>query len=251
MDKISVLIVDDEQPAREVVKHYLRDFAEVVEIVAEASNGFDAIKIVKEQNPQLIFLDIQMPKLTGFEMLELIENPPVVIFSTAYEEYAIRAFEQSAVDYLLKPYAQERFNAALYKAVERIKKGAENKHLSQLASRVDEEQVEKLSRIAVKNRQQIHVIPVANITYIEADGDYVQLHTDAGVFLKEKTMKYFEEHLPLQQFIRIHRSYIVNVDEVAKIELYEKESYRVHLKRGEILKASSNGYKALKEMVRL
>ncbi len=252
MSKISVLIIDDEQPAREVIKHYLQQsFAEVVELVGEASNGFDALKLIKEKKPQLIFLDVQMPKLTGFEMLELVDNPPVVIFSTAYEEYAIRAFEQNAVDYLLKPYSQERFTSAMSKALEKIKKGGEAKQVAELVSKVAEEQEEKLSRIAVKNRQQIHVVPVSDLFYIEADGDYVTLHATSGKFLKERTMKYFEQHLPAQQFVRIHRSYIVNVDCVAKIELYNKENYMVHLKNGESLKASSSGYKLLKQTVRL
>jgi two-component system LytT family response regulator len=243
---MTVLIVDDEAPAREIIRHYLKDYSEV-EIIGEASNGFDAMKIIKEKTPQLIFLDVQMPKLTGLEMLELVENPPLVIFSTAYDQFAIRAFEQSAIDYLLKPYSKQRFDAALQKAFAKVKSGEvlpENLQALQVAA------TGTLTRVAVKDRQQIHVIPLHSICYIEADGDYVKLHTDKGVFLKEKTMKYFEENFPQQQFIRVHRSFIVNVDMVAKIELYEKESYRVHLKNGEALKASSSGYKALKEAVK-
>jgi len=251
MSKISVLIVDDEQPARDIIKHYLQAFTSEVEVVGEAANGFDAMKLIKEKNPQLIFLDVQMPKLTGFEMLELVDSPPIVVFSTAYEEYAIRAFEQNAADYLLKPYSQERFTAALNKALESIKKGSNSKPTADLVNSLAEQQEEKLTRIAVKNRQQIHVIPVDNIRYVEADGDYVTLHTADGKFLKERTMKYFEQHLPTRQFVRIHRSYIVNVDCVAKIELYQKESYMVQLKSGESLKASSSGYKLLKQAVRL
>ena len=251
MSKISVLIVDDEQPARDIIKHYLQAFADEVEVVGEAANGFDAMKLIKEKNPQLIFLDVQMPKLTGFEMLELVDNPPIVVFSTAYEEYAIRAFEQNAADYLLKPYSQERFATALNKALESIKKGSSSKPIADFVNSLAEQQEEKLTRIAVKNRQQIHVIPVNDIRYVEADGDYVTLHTADGKFLKERTMKYFEQHLPTRQFVRIHRSYIVNVDCVAKIELYQKESYMVQLKSGENLKASSSGYKLLKQAVRL
>ncbi|MDR3366156.1 MAG: LytTR family transcriptional regulator DNA-binding domain-containing protein [Prevotellaceae bacterium] len=242
---MTVLIIDDEAPARDIIRHYLKDYAEV-EVIGEASNGFDAMKIIKEKSPQLIFLDVQMPKLTGFELLELVENPPLVIFSTAYDQFAIRAFEQSAVDYLLKPYSRQRFDAALQKAFARAKSDeAAPVNLPALQAAAG-----ALTRVAVKDRQQIHVIPLHSIRYIEADGDYVQLHTEKGVFLKEKTMKYFEENFPPQQFIRVHRSFIVNVDMVAKIELYEKEAYRVHLKSGETLKASSNGYKALKEAVR-
>jgi two-component system LytT family response regulator len=242
---MTVLIVDDEAPARDIIRHYLKDYVEV-ELIGEVSNGFDAIKVIKDKSPQLIFLDVQMPKLTGFEMLELVENPPLVIFSTAYDQFALRAFEQSAVDYLLKPYSRQRFDAALQKALAKATSGeASPVNLPALQAAAG-----ALTRVAVKDRQQIHVIPLHSIRYLEADGDYVQLHTEKGVFLKERTMKYFEENFPPQQFIRVHRSFIVNVDMVAKIELYEKESYRVHLKNGEVLKASSSGYKALKEAVR-
>ncbi len=247
---IKVLIIDDEAPARDLIRHYLQAYTDV-EITDEADNGFVAMKLIREQDPQLIFLDVQMPKLTGFEMLELIDNPPEIIFSTAFDQYAIRAFELNAVDYLLKPYSKERFDTAMQKALARIHSGkAASPELQNLKSTVAP-QPGFLARIAVKDRQQIHVVPVHEIDYIEAWGDYVKLHTGKSSFLKEKTMKYFEENLPPQDFIRIHRSAIVNVNEVSKIELYEKETYRVHLKNGAILKASSNGYKALKDAVRL
>ena len=246
---INIIIIDDEAPAREIIKHYLHDYTNI-QIAGEADNGFDAMKLIKEQQPQLMFLDVQMPKLTGFELLELIENPPEIIFSTAYDQYAIRAFEQNAVDYLLKPYSQQRFDTAIQKALTRINTGVSIQTNLQSLTGILNAQPEPLSRIAVKDRQQIHVVPVRELSYIEADGDYVKLHTNKGVFLKEKTMKYFEENLPKQQFIRIHRSFIINVDEVAKIELYEKENYRVHLKNGVILKAGMAGYKALKDMIK-
>lgn len=247
---IRVLIIDDEQPARDLIKHFLGSHSEI-EIIGEAENGFSAIKMIKELNPQLIFLDIQMPKLTGFEMLELIENPPVIIFSTAYEQYALRAFEQSAADYLLKPYSQDRFNMALEKALNKIKAGNDDRQIIQELNKATEGHEEKLSRIAIKKLQQIYVIPVSKILYIEADGDYTKIHTPEESFLKERTMKYFEQNLPDKQFIRIHRSYIVNVDYVTKIELYKKENYHVYLKNGVLLKASNTGYKLLKQIVSL
>jgi two-component system LytT family response regulator len=247
---MKTLIIDDEAPARDLIRHYLQTCPDI-EIVGEADNGFAAMKLIREQNPQLIFLDVQMPKLTGFEMLELMDDLPAIIFSTAFDQYAIRAFEMNAVDYLLKPYSKERFDAAVQKALTRIQSGTVAQTELQTFRNTVSLPPGSLSRIAVKDRQQIHVIPINDIDYIEADGDYVKLHTAKKAYLKEKTMKYFEENLPLQQFIRIHRSYIVNVNEVAKIELYEKESYRVHLKNGEFLKASSNGYKALKAAVSL
>ena len=245
---IKVILIDDEAPARDLLRHYLQTCSDI-EITGEADNGFTAMKLIREQMPQLIFLDVQMPKLTGFEMLELLENPPAIIFSTAFDQYAIRAFEMNVVDYLLKPYSKERFDTAVQKALTRIQSGMPEQPELQLRNAIAP--AGTLTRIAVKDRQQIHVIPVNEVDYIEADGDYVKLHTAKKAYLKEKTMKYFEENLPPQQFIRIHRSYIVNVNEVAKIELYEKECYRVHLKSGESLKASSNGYKALKAAVSL
>lgn len=248
--RISVVIIDDEAPAREVIRHYLNDYPNVC-ILGEASNGFEAMKMIKDEKPQLIFLDIQMPKLTGFEMLELIEDPPEIIFSTAFDQFAIRAFESNAVDYLLKPYSRQRFDVALKKAEARITSGVNlRSDLDALKHTIDERR-DALMRIAVKDSRQIHVIPIHEIDYIEACGDYVNLHTTKGSFLKEKTMKFFEQNLSSQQFIRIHRSYIVNVNEVSKIELYEKETYRVHLKNGTVLKAGSNGYKALKDAVKL
>ncbi len=248
--EIKTIIIDDEQPARELIKHYLNEFQEIT-IAGEASNGFEAIKLIKESNPELIFLDVQMPKLTGLEMLELMENHPEIIFSTAYDEFAIKAFEMNAIDYLLKPYSKERFKLAVEKALLKINTGNYNIADYQNIKQSLNTQFSTLNRIAIKDKQQIHVIPVTEINYIEAEGDYVALHTSKGKFLKEKTMKYFEGNLPSLQFIRIHRSYIVNVEEVSKIELYEKETYRVYLKNGIVLKASSAGYKLMKEVIRL
>ena len=244
-----VLIIDDESPARGLIRCFLEKHSDI-EIVGEADNGFTAMKLIRELSPHLIFLDIQMPKLTGLEMLELMDDPPAIIFSTAYDQYAVRAFNMNAVDYLLKPYSQDRFDTALQKALKRIQSGASAQPELQTFKNDFTPPAGSLKRIAVKDRQEIHVIIVDDIDYIEADGDYVKLHTAKKAFLKEKTMKYFEGCLP-NYFIRIHRSYIVNVNEVAKIELYEKETYRVYLKNGEMLKASSNGYKALKAAVRL
>jgi two-component system LytT family response regulator len=247
---VTVLIVDDETPARELVSHYLQPYPDLA-VIGEADNGFDAMKCIREQAPQLVFLDIQMPKLNGFELLELIDVTPEIIFTTAFDQYALRAFELNAVDYLLKPYSKERFDRAVQKAVAKIHSGPDSPAGWQALRQTMAASPDVLTRVAVKDRQQIHVIPVGDITCLEADGDYVKLYTAAGVFLKEKTMKYFEANLPPQQFVRIHRSSIVNVDEVEKIELFEKEAYRVHLKNGTTLRASSTGYKLLKETVKL
>ncbi|MGE5424663.1 MAG: LytR/AlgR family response regulator transcription factor [Syntrophothermus sp.] len=247
---IRTIIIDDEQPARDLIRHYLGQHADI-DILGEFPDGFSGAKAIQDLKPDLAFLDIQMPKITGFEMLELIEDPPVVIFSTAYDQYAIKAFELNAVDYLLKPYSKERFDQALEKAKTKVKdKIPFTKNLQAVISSVDEKG-EYLQRIAVKSRHKIDVIPVSEIIYIQAEDDYVMIHTATNKYLKEKTMKYFETHLEQGKFIRIHRSYIVNADFIARLELYDKENYAVIMKNGASLKASINGYKILKDNLHL
>jgi two-component system, LytTR family, response regulator len=247
---IKTLIIDDEQPARELIRHYLKKFPEI-EILAEFQDGFAGAKGIQELKPDLVFLDVQMPKLTGFELIELLDEPPLIVFSTAYDEFAIRAFELSAVDYLLKPYTEERFALAIQKVFTKFREKDETRKPVQNVLSVLEEKPDVLTRIAVKNRHKIDVIPVSEILYFEAADDYVMIHTADKNVLKEKTMKYMETHLDPEQFIRIHRSYIVNVNFIARLELYEKESYAVILKNGENLKASISGYKVLKQSLNL
>jgi len=246
----TAIIIDDEQPARELIKHYLKTYSDI-ELLGECKDGFAGLKAIQEQKPDLVFLDIQMPKLTGFEMLELIETPPQIIFSTAYDQFAIKAFEMSAVDYLLKPYSAERFDQAIKKVRQQIQSGQqEPKEVAKLVTALDE-RTDVLQRIAVKTRHKIEVIPVADLIYIEADDDYVTLHTPSGNFLKEKTMKFMESHLDPALFVRIHRSFIVNTRPIARLELYQKETYNVVLKNGDSIRASSSGYKELKQRLNL
>ncbi|MCX6245413.1 MAG: LytTR family DNA-binding domain-containing protein [Bacteroidetes bacterium] len=245
----TAIIIDDEQPAREIIKHYLKGFPGI-EVLGDFPDGFSGLKAIQELRPDIVFLDIQMPKLTGFEMLELVENPPRIIFSTAYDQYAIKAFEMSAVDYLLKPYSAERFGQAVKKVQEQLLTRKTEQPVNALIAKLDEKE-EMLQRIAVKTRHKIEVIPVTEITFIEADDDYVTIHAGKEKYLKEKTMKYMESHLDPLQFVRIHRSYIVNVNHIARLELYQKETYHVLLKDGTSLRASTTGYKELKQMLRL
>ncbi|TSA26124.1 MAG: DNA-binding response regulator [Bacteroidetes bacterium] len=244
------LIIDDEPPARQIIRDFLKGYPSI-EIDGEFADGFSGLKAIQELKPDLVFLDIQMPKLTGFELLELLEEPPVIIFSTAFDQYAIKAFEMNAVDYLLKPYSRDRFDQALGKAMQALASGSGGDAPVQNILRSMDEQPEFLSRIAVKIRHKVHVIPVQEIRYLEADGDYVTIHTEKDRFLKEKTMKYFEMHLDTARFIRIHRSFIINVDFMDKLEYYDKESYAVLMKDGTRLKASTSGYKVLKEALKL
>lgn len=244
METIKALIIDDEQLARQLIRNYLKTFAGI-EIIGECENGFEGVRSIAELKPDLVFLDIQMPKLNGFEMLELIDNPPEIIFITAHNDYAIRAFEMNAVDYLLKPYSQERIISAVQKAAEKIKSGAgKNNKIEQL---IHQPLSEKLERIVVKTGTKIKMIPVDRINYLEAQDDYIMLYTDEGKHLKQGTMKYYEEHLDSSKFIRVHRSYIVRIDQVVQLEPYSKDNYLLKLKNGTALKVSRNGLKTLKD----
>ena len=248
MNKIRVLIIDDEQLARDLLKNYLsKDLR--LEVVGECANGFEGVLAIQELKPDLVFLDIQMPKITGFEMLELLSDPPVIIFSTAYEEFAIRAFEANAVDYLLKPYPAERVQVAVEKALKRIQAGAGNKEEIDAVAHAHDENSGLIARIVVKSGSKIRIIPVETIDYLESEDDFVMIYCKEGHFLKQKTMKYFENHLDPKKFIRIHRSCIVNATQLAEIQQYGKESWILLTKQGAKLKISKSGYVALKEFL--
>lgn len=243
--KIRALIVEDEEPAREIIKTFLKKYDEI-ELIGEIGDGFNGAKGVNELKPDLLFLDIQMPKLTGFEMLELVEHNPIIIFTTAYDQFALKAFEMNATDYLLKPFSADRFNAAIEKALEKIKlKQSEESQIKKLVETVDDK-TEFIDRVVVKTGSKIKVIPADKIIYIEAQDDYVMIYSEEGKNLKEKTMKYFESHLDASVFIRIHRSYIVNINYISQLEHFTKESYLVILKNGAKLKVSDTGYRNLK-----
>ena len=244
-NNITAIIVDDEKLAREITKNYLAEFSEI-EVLAECGNGFDAIKKINELKPDIVFLDIQMPKISGFEMLELLDQPPIVIFTTAYDQYAIKAFEVSAVDYLLKPFSAERFNEAVKKAFTYLQDRFE--YDSAIKNIVDENEkkIEFLERVVIKDGSKISIVPVETIKWIEAQDDYVMINSDLGRFLKQKTMKYFENHLDENAFIRIHRSYIINVDFIQHLEQTGKESYQIIMKNGKQFPVSKTGLNKLK-----
>jgi two-component system LytT family response regulator len=243
-DQIKALIIDDEELARELVKNYIRNIPEI-DIIGECSNGFEGIKAIQEMEPQLIFLDIQMPKLNGFEMLEILDDTPEVIFITAHNEYAIKAFEMNAVDYLMKPYSAERLAESVQKAVERIKQKV--KRPENIQKLIRQPLTDKLERVVVKTGSKIKVIPVEKINYLEAQDDYVMIYTDEGKHLKQATMSFFEENLDQNKFIRIHRSYIARIDQVMQLEPYGKETYVAKMKNGVTLKVSKSGLKNLKQ----
>jgi two-component system, LytTR family, response regulator len=246
--KLKTLIIDDEKPARDLLRNYLSDYA-FIEIAGEYDNGLDALKAVSELDPHLLLLDIQMPVLDGFEMLELLDKRPFIIFTTAYNQYAIKAFELNAADYLLKPFSRERLTEALSKVRERsmLRKGDDL--IPRLIEHFDKTR-EILQRLVVKTGNKINLIYTDKVNYLEAQDDYVMIHTDTGKFLKQSTIKYFEDHLDEQLFVRVHRSFIVNISVIDRIELYGRESYILILKSGQKISVSKSGYTRLKKLLR-
>lgn len=244
---IKAIIIDDEPLARLIIADYLKEYDDI-SVITECSDGFEGAKAIQQHDPDLVFLDIQMPKLTGFEMLELLDKIPNVIFTTAFDEFAIKAFEKSAIDYLLKPISKDRFEQAIIKFKNNYNTLSAPTNTDKLNSIMEEETLE---RIVVKNGPQIKIIPVQQISHLEAYDDYVKIHTKEGVFLKNKTMTSFEKQLDPKQFVRVHRSFIAKVDQLAKIELLEKESYIATLINGEKINISKSGYARLKQIIGL
>ena len=241
-----VIIIDDEPLARSIVTAYLKNFEEL-EIVAECNNGFEGIKAIEELEPDLIFLDIQMPKINGFEMLELLDKTPSVIFTTAFDEYAIKAFETSAVDYLLKPFTEERFE----KAISKWKGSVDSNNSAKALNESSNKQPDEHLRIVVKDKGIITVIPIDDVFSLEAYDDYVKVHVKDNYFLKKKTMNYFEQTLSSKDFVRIHRSFIININHLTKIEAFEKNSYRATLTNGSVVPISRTSYSELKKTLGL
>jgi len=250
---MKIVLIDDEEPARQLTKIFLKDHADC-EIVGEAGDGFEGFQLIKDLNPDVILLDIQMPRITGFEMLELLENPPLVIFCTAYDQYALKAFEKNAADYLLKPFSRERLTQAIQKVRDRLlSRQADPSQQNSVSGVLADmhEKPEELDRIAVKVRNRVNVIPVDQIFHIEAEGDYVNLHTPEGRFLKEYTMKYLEAHLPAERFVRVHRSDFVQLEAVQGLEHSSTDVWHVRLKNGSLVRCSSEGIKLLKKKLGL
>ena len=242
---IRTIIVDDEEPARLVLREFLSAHKEV-KIIAECANGFDAVKAITESKPDLIILDIQMPKLNGFEVLELVEQPPSIIFATAYNQFAVKAFEVHAVDYLLKPFSKERLSEALEHAKGHVKK--KFIPLQELASAAGMK-TSPLERILVKDGSKVYVIPADKIDYIEAQDDYIAIKLDGKTHLKQERMAVIEKELDSSKFVRVHRSYILNLERIARIELYAKDSRMAILKDGTKLLISRAGYDKLKGLL--
>ncbi|HXU47321.1 MAG TPA: response regulator [Thermoanaerobaculia bacterium] len=243
---LSAVLVDDEEPARRVLREYLAEHADVA-VAAECANGFEAVKAVAEHRPDLLFLDIQMPKLSGFEVLELLDEEPAVIFATAHDEHAVRAFEIHAVDYLLKPFGPERLAEALRRARARLASG--DRESVRSLSRLGRTPGRPLDRILIKDDARIHVLPVERIDWIEARDDDVLVRADGASHRKSEALSDLEAELDPQRFVRIHRSYLLNVERLARIELYAKDSRVAILRDGTRLPVSRAGYARLKELL--
>ena len=244
-----VLIIDDEALARGLLAEYLEKYPDL-EIVAECANGFEGIKAIGQHQPDLVFLDIQMPKINGFEMLELLPECPPVIFTTAFDEYAIKAFEANAIDYLLKPFSPERLESALQKWRSKAQQPAENEALRSFIQDTAKHP-EEHKRIVVKQGNEIRILPIADVFYLEAYDDYVKVFTHDHYYLKKKTMNYYEQVLDPTLFFRTHRSYILNIQQLTRIETLEKNSYIGILKNGRQVPISRTHYGKLKEMLGL
>jgi len=243
---IKCVIIDDEPLARSIVLEYLQQYPEVT-VLQECNDGFEGVKAIMQHQPDLIFLDIQMPKINGFEMLELIEQKPAVIFTTAFDEYAMKAFDNNAIDYLLKPFSKERFDQAFSKWQQHNLQ--QNNERTQQILDTRTRNADENSRVVVKSHNQIRIIPVHEILYLEAYDDYVKIHTADGLFLKKRTMSSFEESLDPKEFVRVHRSYIIKLDQLTKIEHPDRDSHVALLKTGAKIPLSKTGYSRLKSVL--
>ncbi len=240
---IRVLIVDDEELARQVLREHLEAHSDF-QLVGECANGFDAVKQVAELKPDLVFLDIQMPKLDGFEVLELLEERPLVVFVTAYDEFALKAFEVHAVDYLLKPFRKERFDATILRVTERLRQPRPDYSQAAKDSRSPGSYLE---RVVIRDGAKLHVLPLHRVDYIVARDDYVGVHSAGKEYLKQQTLSSLEASLNPAEFVRIHRSAIVNLSCIVRIEPYSRDSKVVLLSNGEQLPASKTGLAALEQ----
>ena len=242
---LRVLIVDDEEPARMALRAGLSQVGDV-EVVGECANGFEAVKAVSDSRPDVVMLDVQMPKLDGFEVLELIGRSIPVVFVTAYDQFALRAFEVHAVDYLLKPFTDARLAEAIARVRARLGSG---EAADPVALRATAHGSDPLERVVIRDGAQVHVVPVDRIDYVEAQDDYVGIHTGGRVLLKEQTLGDLESRLDGRRFVRIHRSYLLNIERLSRVELYAKDSRVAILADGSTLPVSRSGHQRLQTLL--
>lgn len=240
---MKALIIDDEAPARLILNHLLGNIKEL-EIVGEAENGFEAFKMINELKPDLIFLDIQMPKVDGFELLDILEDPPRVIFVTAFDDYAVKAFEKGAVDYLLKPVNSNR----LQEAVSRVLSQYDPAKIQQVTSEISSHS-NPLRQLVVKDGKHIDVIPCEEIRFIKAEDDYISIHAGEKSPLKKMKISDLEKSLDPELFFRVHRSYILNINFLKNIEKWTRDQFMGFTHQGERIKISKAGFDRLKEVL--
>lgn len=241
---IKTIIIDDEPLAAGIIREFLAEFPQF-EVLEVCQDGFQGLKAIQHHQPDLIFLDVQMPKITGFEMLELIDSPPAVIFTTAFDQYAVKAFDAMAIDYLLKPFSQERFSKAIEKYLAQANEPQieEREGLNQLA--------EKSNRLVVRVKNEIKIIPIHEVTFFEAEDDYISIHTSGGKYLKKMTMKSLEDAMDPGKFARVHRSFIVNLNQITQIEPFERDCYILKMRDGTQVPVSKTGYSRLRQVLGL
>jgi two-component system, LytTR family, response regulator len=245
---VRALVVDDETLARQLMIEHLGNIADL-EVVGQASNGFEAVKLAEELNPDVVFLDIQMPKLSGFEVLELLgERAPAVVFCTAFDEFALRAFEVHAVDYLLKPVEPARLTAAVERVAERLAKKtpAPSAQALSVAARPPGKMLE---RVLIRHEGRVHVLPMDRIDFVEAQDDYLEFVSGGKRYRKQQTMADLESQIDPTRFVRVHRSFIMNIERLARIDLYGKDSWLAILSDGSKLPMSRTGHAKLKEII--
>ena len=243
---LKALLVDDEELARQLLREYISEHHDI-EVAGECANGFDAVKAIQDLKPDIVFLDVQMPKLDGFEVLELIQTTAAIVFVTAYDQYAAKAFDAAAVDYLVKPFDQTRFHTALSRARRRL---AENVKEMPDAARLKQAvrgPGQFAERIVVKDGSRVHIVPIKLLDFVEAQEDYVAIHSAGKIYLKQQTISSLEGTLDPAQYIRVHRSYIVSLEQVSKIEPFTKDTRVAILKTGEQVPISRAGYLRLRE----
>ena len=236
-----VLIADDEKAGRQLIKEYLQDFPELI-LIGEVNNGVDAVKEINEFKPDLVFLDIQMPGFTGFEVLTRLEEIPNIIFSTAYDKYALQAFEVHAIDYLLKPYTKERFT----KSIEKLNQTTEK--VGSLTQSLLMDKTEYPERVLVEKKDKLITIAVADIIWIEAYGDYSKLHTALDILISNYGISALEEKLNPKSFLRVHRSSLINLNKVKELHKYGK-SYDITMENNEIVRVSRGYMDAIKKIM--
>lgn len=240
---IKTIIIDDEPLAASMVQEYLMAYPQF-EVMEVCQDGFQGLKAIQKHQPDLVFLDVQMPKITGFEMLELLDEPPAVIFTTAFDQYALKAFDTKALDYLLKPFSATRFQQAVERFLDQKGGDVEIKEESEMNLLA-----EKSNRLVVRVKNDIKIIPIPEVSYFEAEDDYIAIHTSGGKYLKKMTMKHLEDSLDPGKFARVHRSFMINLNQITGIEPYERDSYLVKLRQGEKIPVSKTGYARLRQVL--